>query len=183
MPVASASFALVAEQVAMAAERSQFWRDEEIVVDRDGIPHFTGKFPSQMREYRRRVLFAYSNLEGDGDDAEKEARDLAKKQSRFAKKLLDALHGEAWKACEGLLTETEKLKSKDGYKYIFEALQSIEKVGVIKKTEAFDKYFEASFRKRGQPIDAYLRQQRQDWDELVDLSEGTQMSEDLPISC
>ena len=120
----------------MAAERSQFWRDEEILVDRDGIPHFTGKFPSQMREYRRRVLFAYSNLEGDGDDAEKEARDLAKKQSRFAKKLLDALHGESWKACEGLLTETDKLKSKHGYKYIFEALQSIEKVGVIKKTEA-----------------------------------------------
>ena len=53
-----------------------WYRDDEIVVDKDGIPHFTGVMPELMREYRRRVLFAYNNLEGEGDEAAKEARDL-----------------------------------------------------------------------------------------------------------
>ena len=42
-----------------------FYKDDEIVCDRDGIPHYTGVQPHLMREYRRRVLFAYNNLEGE----------------------------------------------------------------------------------------------------------------------
>jgi hypothetical protein len=154
------------------------YRDDEIVVDKDGIPHFTGVMPELMREYRRRVLFAYTNLEGEGDDAAKEAKDIAKKQCRFAKKLVDALHGEAWRACEDLLTEP-KLKEKEGYKLVFQALQAIEKVGVIKKTEAFDKFFERCHRQKGQSIDSFLRKRKQDWDNLTDIAEGVQMSDDL----
>ena len=155
-----------------------WYRDDEIVVDKDGIPHFTGVMPELMREYRRRVLFAYTNLEGEGDDAAKEAKDMAKKQCRFAKKLVDALHGEAWRACEDLLTEP-KLKEKEGYKLVFQALQAIEKVGVIKKTEAFDKFFERCHRQKGQSIDSFLRKRKQDWDNLTDIAEGVQMSDDL----
>ena len=115
-----------------------FFRDEEIIVDRDGIPHYTGVVPGLMREYRQRVLFAFNNLEGDGKDEAEEARDLAKKKQRFGKRLLDALHGEAYKACEDLMSEHEKLKEPEGYKHIFAALQTIEKVNIVKRTEAFD---------------------------------------------
>ncbi|CAK9045239.1 unnamed protein product [Durusdinium trenchii] len=156
-----------------------FYKDDEIVCDRDGIPHYTGVQPHLMREYRRRVLFAYNNLEGEGDDATKEARDLGKKQSRFAKRLIDALHGEAWRACEELLEDPVKLKEKDGYKHVFACLQSIEKVGVLKKMEAFDNYFKKTYRQRGTPIDLFLRRRSQAWSELIDVAEGVSMSEDL----
>ena len=85
-PVASAS--LRAGSGAMAASmagNSTFWKDDEIVVDRDGIPHYTGSRPELMREYRRRVLFAFSTLEGEGDSEEKERRDLEKKQKKIRK--------------------------------------------------------------------------------------------------
>ena len=131
-----------------------------------------------MTEYRRRVLFAYDNLEGSGDDETKEARSLAKKKSRFAKRLMDALHGEAWKVCQDLMTN-EDLKKPDGYKLILKELMQIEKVGVVRKTESFEAYFERCHRKRGQTMDSYLRVRKQAWDDLKDLSEGLEMSEDL----
>ncbi|CAK9047040.1 Retrovirus-related Pol polyprotein from transposon TNT 1-94 [Durusdinium trenchii] len=156
------------------------YRDDEVVVDKDGVPHYSGADPGLMKEYRRRVLFAYANLEGDGKDAQEEARDLAKKQQRFAKKLLDALHGEAWRCCQVLIEDIDKLREKDGYKHVFKCLQSIEKVTVIKKTEAFDTFFEKCHRRKGQSIDAFLRMQSQAWSDLQDITDGsTTMSEDL----
>ena len=155
-----------------------YWRDDQVVVDRDGIPHHTGAKPELMKEYRRRVLFAFSNLEGSGDDEEKEARSLAKKKRRFAKRLMDNLHDEAWRVCQDLLTD-EKLKQPDGYKEVFRCLQKIEKVTVLKKTEAFDNFFDKTFRRRGQSVDAFLRQRAESWADLRDLSEGVAMSEDL----
>ena len=156
-----------------------FWKDDEIVCDKDGVPHYTGRYPSLMKEYRRRVLFCFNNLEGDGKDATEEARDLEKKKARFAKKLLDALHGEAWRACQDLLTKADELKKPNGYKLIFECLQTIEKAPIIRKTEAFDQYFENCFRRKGQSVDDYLRRRKQDWEDLCDLSDNTSMSEDL----
>eukprot|EP00435_Cladocopium_sp_Y103_P045672 s349_g13.t1 len=108
-----------------------------------------------------------------------EQRDLLKRRQRFAKKLLDALHGEAFKACEELMAEHEKLREVDGYKHIFKALQSIETVSIVKRTEAFDRFFDAMNRRRGQPVDGYIRQRKQQWNELQDLADGVQMSEDL----
>ena len=178
---ASASFALVAELLgAMASSTAgSFWKDDEIVVDRDGIPHYTGARPELMKEYRRRVLFAFQSLEGDGDNEEKERRDLAKKKKAFARRLLNGLHGEAWRTCQGLITEPEKLSEEQGFKHVLSALQSIEKVTVVKKTEQFDRFFERGFRKKGQPLDQYLRVRRQDWADLKDLDEHTSMSDDL----
>ena len=164
---------------ASSASQKPFWSDHEITMDRDGIPHYTGAQPHLMKEYRRRVLFAYGALEGDGDTAEKEAADLEKKQKRFAIKLINCLHGEAWKSVEHLTMEPERLKKKDGYKEIFAALQSIEKEGIIKKTEAFDKFFEQTTRRRGDPVDSYLRRKVQAWQDLCDLDETSSMSEDL----
>ena len=163
----------------MASTAGTFWKDDEIVVDRDGISHFTGVKPELMREYRKRVLFAYSSLEGDGDNEEKEARDLAKKQKGFAKKLLNGLHGEAWRCCQDLLTQMDRLTETQGYKHVFAALQAIKKVSVVKKTEQFDRSFERGFRKRGQPLDVYIRSRRQEWADLQDLDDGTKMSDDL----
>ena len=92
---------------------------------------------------------------------------------------LDALHGEAWRACEELLEDPVNLKEKDGYKHVFACLQSIEKVGVLKKMEAFDNYFKKMYRQRGTPIDLFLRRRSQAWSELIDVAEGVSMSEDL----
>ena len=158
---------------------SVFWKDDEIVVDREGIPHYTGNRPELMREYRKRVLFAYSSLEGDGDTEEKEKRDLKKRQKAFAKKLLNGLHGEAWRACQDLITDMAKLSEERGFQHVLSALQSIEKVTVIKKTEQFDRFFERGFRKRGQALDAYLRSRKLDWAELQELDSETKMSSDL----
>ena len=164
---------------AAMADSKVFWRDDEIVVDRDGVPHFTGQKPELMKEYRRRVLFAFNNLEGSGDDETKEARSLKKKKARFAKRLIDSLHGEAWRACQDLLNDSTKLRAEDGYKHVFAALQSIEKVGVIKKTEAFDSFFDRCYRRRGQSMDSFLRMRRESWSDLMDLADGVTMSEDL----
>ncbi|CAE7608486.1 unnamed protein product [Symbiodinium necroappetens] len=130
-----------------AASRG-FWRDDQIVVDKDGIPHYTGVLPGLMREYRSGVLFAYQSLEGSGDDEEKEKRSLRKKQTRLATKLIEGLHGEAWRACQELVAEPESLKATDGYKKVFACLQQIGKVSVIKATEAIDTYLEKCSRKK-----------------------------------
>ena len=167
----------------MASEGSgggkPFWSDYEVTVDRDGIPHYTGASPALMKEYTRRVKFAFHGLEGEGKDEEAEAADLLKKQMRFGRRLIDALHGEAWRAVEHLVMQPEKLKKKDGYEEVLNALGSIEKEGVIRKTEAFDKFFESTRRARGEAIDAYLRRKNQAWRDLCDLDETSAMSKDL----
>lgn len=167
----------------MASEGSgggkPFWSDYEVTVDRDGIPHYTGASPALMKEYTRRVKFAFHGLEGEGKDEEAEAADLLKKQMRFGRRLIDALHGEAWRAVEHLVVQPEKLKKKDGYEEVLNALGSIEKEGVIRKTEAFDKFFESTRRARGEAIDAYLRRKNQAWRDLCDLDETSAMSKDL----
>ena len=135
----SCTFALVAElwKAPAVADGSlaskKFWSDNEIVVDKDGVPHFTGVQPNLMKEYRRRVLFALGSLEGDGDTEAAEKKDLEHKQKRFALKLVNGLHDEAWRAVEHLVMEPERLKKVDGYKEILSALQSIEKESIIKK--------------------------------------------------
>ena len=154
-------------------------KDDEIVVDKDGIPHFNGVRPELMREYKRRVIFAFSMLDGEGDTEEKERKDLDRKKRRFAKRLLDALHGEAWQCCQPLLSELEQLTQPEGYKKVLEKLGQIERVTVIRKTEQFDKFFERGYRRKGQALDVYLRQRRQDWHDLKELDEGTSMSDDL----
>ena len=73
----------------------QLYRDDEITVDKDSIPHYTGVMPHLMKECKQRVLFAFAGLDADGDTEEKERADLEKKQSRFAKRLIDALQPEA----------------------------------------------------------------------------------------
>lgn len=132
-----------------------------------------------MKEYKARVLFAYHGLEGEGDTEEKEKADLLKKQKRFAKRLVDALHGEAWDACQELLRDPEKLKVAKGYELVFKALGSIEKETIIRKTEAFESFFDQSYRRKGQSVDAYLREKKQAWRELKDLDDATSMSDDL----
>ena len=191
----TASFALVAEQPelgggfvagvslvgAMASDlgKATFYRDDEIVVDRDGIPHYTGVEAGLMKDYRRRVLFTYSNLEGEGKDETEDRRDLQKKQQRFAKRLLDNLHGVAWEACRDLIVDNAKLRAVDGYKHVLAALQTIEKTTVVRQNEAFDKFFKQCYRRKGQSIDEFLRQRKQDWSDLTDLSDGTSMTDDL----
>ena len=78
-----------------------------------------------------------------------------------------------------MTTEPEKLQEPEGFKHILKALQAIEKVSVIKMTEAFDQFFEHCYRKKGQSIDEFLLKRSEDWADLLDLSEGVEMCEDL----
>ena len=50
---------------------------------------------------------------------------------------------------------------------------------MIRKTGAFDNFFEKCHRKRGQTVDSFLRQRTQVWADLLDITDGTSMSEDL----
>ena len=76
----------------MAADASgRNHKDDEILVGRGGIPNFLRAMTSLVKEYRRRVLFAYSNLEGSGGDEAKEKKSLEKKKARFGRRFLDAL--------------------------------------------------------------------------------------------
>ena len=145
-------------------------------MDRDDIPHYTGAVASLMKEYIRRVTFAFGGLEGEGKDAEAEAADLLKKQCRFGRRLIDALHGEAWRAVAHLVMQPEKLRKKDGFEEVLAALGSTEKEGVIRKTEAFVKFFEPTGGNKGEAIDAYLRRKNQAWQDLRDLDEASAMA-------
>ena len=93
-------------------------------------------------------------------EAPKEAASLKKKQTRFAKRLIDGPHGEAWRACQSLVESSEELRVVDAYEKVFAALQSIHNVGVIKANEAFDIYFKNTYRKIGQTMDSYSLQRR-----------------------
>ena len=88
---------------------------------------------------------------------------LEKRRKQFAKKLIDALHGEAWQACQKLVEGAGPVADADGYKLTFDALifdapAGIEKEVIIRETEAFDKYFERSSRRKRAPIDRYPQQ-------------------------
>lgn len=58
-------------------------------------------------------------------------------------------------------------------------LQKIEKDGVFRKAEAFDRFFEGAGREAAESMDHYLRRKQQAWDDLKDLDDQTSMSDDL----
>ena len=91
-----------------------YWRDDEIIVDRDGVPHYTGEKPELLKEYKRRVALSLSRLEGSGDEEAYQAASLEKKKRRYRAKLLDGLHGRAWRRVEHLGTpiQLELIKAK-----------------------------------------------------------------------
>ena len=70
-----------------------YYRDDEIVVDRDGLPHYTGENPDLIKEYKKRVKLALARLEGSGEDEDAAKKSVEKKQRRFRVKLLDGIHG------------------------------------------------------------------------------------------
>ena len=146
-------------------------------MDRDGIPHYMGAQPSLMKEYWRQVLFAYRTLDGSGDDKVKEAR--SKNQARFAKRLINGLHGEAWRPPE-LVMDHEKLKAPDGLQaHLCRLAGHREGRGDRRKTGAFNQYFERCFRRRGQSVGQFLCKRRRDWSNLEDVTDSVQVSEDL----
>ena len=78
-----------------------YWRDDEIVVDRDGIPHFTGAVPSLRKEYRRRVPFDFGSLEGSGDYEGKVKKSLSKKRWRTPCMALPGKSAKIWSCIRG----------------------------------------------------------------------------------
>ena len=146
----------------MASEQAHgrsFYRDDEITIDRDGIPHFTGEQATLLKEYRRRVKLGLERIDGSGDEADKIEISRKRRQARYRARLLDGLHGRAWRRCEHLANEMEEIKKPDGEQMIFDALATIEKEGIIGKTEAFTAFFRRSGRRMGARDGRVHRQQ------------------------
>ena len=117
---------MVKEQTDQGHSRSHY-RDDEIVVDRDGIPHYIGERPICFKEYKKRAEFAFATIQGDGKTSEEQAVYKKKKQNTFASRLVNALHGKAWKLVEGLVTNAGVLANPDGRKQVYDALKGIER--------------------------------------------------------
>ena len=156
-----------------------YYRDDEIVVDRDGLPHYTGTNPDLLKEYKKRVTLALARLEGSGDDEEKIAESLEKKKRRFRVKLWDGLHARAWRRAEHLAQETAEVRRDGGEKKIFEALATLDKEAIVKKGMAFDNFFKKRFRKRGTDMGEYLSSKEKLWEDLQERDENTTLSDDL----
>ncbi|CAK0792797.1 unnamed protein product [Prorocentrum cordatum] len=154
-------------------------RDDEIVVDRDGLPHYTGQNPDLLKEYKKRVTLALARLEGSGDDEEAIALSLEKKKRRFRVKLLDGLHGRAWRRAEHFAQETAEVRADGGEWRIFEALATLDKEAIVKKGMAFDSFFKRSFRKRGTDMGEYFSNKEKLREDLQERDENTTLSDDL----
>ena len=143
----------------MASEQSHgrsFCRDDEITIDRDGIPHFTGEQATLLKEYRRRVKLGLERIDGPGDEEEKIRISRNRRQARYRARLLDGLHGRAWRRCEHLSNQIEDVKAGCGEQLIFDALATLEKESIVGKAEAFTAFFRKSGRKRGQETSEYI---------------------------
>ncbi|CAK0892878.1 unnamed protein product [Prorocentrum cordatum] len=153
-----------------------YCRDDETVVDRDGLPHYTGLNPDLLKEYKNRVNLALARLEGSGSDEE---NSLEKKQIRFRVELLDELHGRAWKRTEHLAANPKELKRENGEQLIFDALASLNNEAIVKKGMAFDSFFKRSYRKRGTDMGEYLANKEKLWEDLQERDSATRLSDDL----
>ena len=161
------------------AHGRSFYRDDEITVDRDGIPHFTGEQPTLLKEYKRRVQLGIERIDGSGDEEERRLASNARKQARYRTRLLDGLHGRAWRRCETLTSRIADIKADGGEQIIFEATASLEKESIIGKSEAFTAFFRRSSRRRGQDMSDYIVQKERLWAELQERDGNTALSDDL----
>ena len=143
-----------------------YYRDDEIVVDRDGLPHYTGENPDLIKEYKKRVKLALARLEGSGDNSDAAKKSVEKKQRRFRVKLLDGLHGKAWRRAEHLALDPDALRERDGEELIFDALAGLDKEMIIKKAQAFDTFFKKSYRKKGLGMGDYVAEKEKLWGDL-----------------
>ena len=71
----------------------QHERDDEIFVDKDGIPYWDGQDLSKLNEYESRVELEFDNLELEPDEAKRK-----KLQVSLGLSLLRELTGKAWRA-------------------------------------------------------------------------------------
>ena len=149
------------------------------MVDRDGLPHYTGENADLIKEYRKRVKLALARLEGSGDEATKIDASLKQKRRRFRVKLLDGLHGKAWRRAEHLALDPTALKVENGEDLIFEALAGLDKESIIKKAMAFDVFFKKSYRRRGVSMTDYVAEKEKLWGDLQEKDEETEISDDL----
>ena len=93
--------------MASAGDSRTVWKEDEIGwTGMESHGTLLGNTSPLMRAYRRRGSSSH-NLEGSGADEEKKS--LEKKRSRFARKLLDALHREAFRTAERF-KKTEKIR-------------------------------------------------------------------------
>ena len=147
--------------------RGKFDHDEDqIYVDRDGIPHYNGENKKLLIQYKRRVTLEY---EGYTED-EKEKKEV------LGIKLLRGLSGKAWAVCESL--SAADLKKDGGHKLVIAALDGLDEEAITKKKECFDAFFKRR-RERMEPMADYMTDKLRLWHEVRELDSKTRLSDDL----
>ena len=150
---------------------SNWQRSDAITVDRDGIPHYDGVRPELLNEYKKRVLLLLGSVEASSDDEEARDTNAEKKKGKLRVKLLNGLHGKAWRRTEHLALEDDKVRQAGREELILETLATLDKEAVIQKTVAFDKFFKRSFRRRGTSMGDYISEKEKLWEDLLDKDE------------
>ncbi len=157
-----------------SAASSDGHKDNEIFVDRDGIPHYTGHKIELLKEYESRVNIMYESI--DGEDAEA----VLKKKKMLGVRLLNGLHKKAWRQIEPLTKQLDSLKVDGGHKIVVNKLKGLGAEGIKKKKEAFEKFFKRTYRSRGKEMDDYLKTFEENWADLQQLDAlNINMSDDL----
>ena len=146
--------------------------EEELYVDKEGIPHWDGENMALLREYKKRVLIEF-NTQSATTDAGKE------KRANLGLRLTRGLSGKAWKMVEPLLEDMVPLTQTGGHELIILALEKLDKVAIVRKQQKFDDFFKRSRRKRGMEIKEYVQQFHRRYEELKELDKGTRLSDDL----
>ena len=159
-----------------AAPASHWQRSDAIIVDRDGLPHFDGVRPELLKEYRKRVLLLLNSVDDSADDEAVRTTNIDKKKGKLRVKLLNGLHGKAWRRTEHLAASVDMLRGDGGEDLIFDALASLDKAAIVQKTEAFGKFFKRSFRRRDVSVNDYIAEKERLWEDLTDKDASTTLS-------
>ena len=73
---------------------------DDVLLVKDGVPHYTGKKIELLKEYRRRVEILVTKAEGLENPGKR-----VRCKAQLGLRLLEGLHGKAWKAVEGIFVE------------------------------------------------------------------------------
>ena len=124
--------------------------DQQLYVDKDGIPHWDGANIGLLRQYRLRVGIEFETTMGESEGAKE-------KRATLGLRLTRGLTGRAWTVVEPLLVDMKSLKTEGGHNLILKNLETLDKEEVVRKQMKFDEFFKRSFRKRGTDMGTYLR--------------------------
>lgn len=139
--------------------------EDEIYVDRDGIPHFNRNRRELLVQYRKRVELEYESILEDD------------RKRTLGVRLLRGLTGRAWREAERI--PIADLKTDGGHLRVINALEGLDEEVITKKEERFDNFFRYGYRERNESIPDYIRRKEELHMQMRQIDGATQLSDDL----